>query len=1355
MGRKHIGVLAAGLSGALLIAGLAPGAAAAAQPSRTGTGTTAAPGAALGLPGVSVPDGALAITDGNLTVRTHPDFPQVVDYRLGGRQLAGRYGAALTSMTVDGVVQPVTVGKATATGSSVSYPVTFDQLPGASLKAVISVKDGAVTYALTGITDPQRKLNRISIPDLDLVSVNGSDPQAQIMATTLSVNRAVSGDKLITVAGAAEGNGQDWMVTANDSGLAAGFETNAIGDNTAPGGASNANRFRHRIHTVDGVRVGSVSAAEWTYRSGAVNTYDDGTGIGVDPDPSITVKVTADANGDAKVDWQDGAVATRDILTPFTGQDDVKNYVVPRIPFNIVSQATHPFLRTLDDTKRIGLATDNLGQQVLLKGYQAEGHDSAQGDYGDNYDERAGGLGDLKTLVSEGKSWNATFGVHVNATESYSEANAFGEDLLHMPPRKAWGWMNQSYYMNNQKDLATNNVFERLSELRKDFPADSNLNWLYWDVYYPRGWEGNRFAAEVLKAGWRVSSEWSYSLPQANTWSHWANDENYGGSTNKGINSQLARFVQNSYRDTWNPEPKLGNPNTVEFEGWTGHNDYNAFLANVWERNLPTKFLQRSDIMRWEDTRITLKDGTVVTSPLSSIDGRTVPTNRTITTDGATVYDQGRYLLPWIDGGKDRLYYWNPGRAAATWELTDAWKSQTSLALFKLTDTGRVKVADVAVTGGKVSLPATEVKTAYVLYPSSAVPAPQAPNWGQGSGIKDPGFFSGKLDAYQTTGTVTVAKNNRGNPQAVLGAAESSVGQQVRLPAGTYSAWAWVEIEPGKSREVSVVATGDASAVGYQRGTPGRAITTIRTSSERNATASDELLGTYFQRVPVKFRTTGGPVNLVVRAVEGAAAVRVDDLRVVPWQVPADTGAVPDTVLFEDFEDVDTGYWPFVTGTANAGGDARTQLAKRHEPYSQSGWYGLTANSASTATEGQKYLDNVLDGQWSLMANQENGGLILRTTSASMPTTKGHSYRVTFDYQAAYAGDYSVVLGKDTPNGAAWKENIERTLPLAQARGTGWSSGGQRGEGTKQFSLDFATLDDVPTFIGITKSGGQIQGNLVIDNFRVVDLGAKPVASMSAAAVQSPQEGYLALDVTTKVTVSSGTATKVSHALSGPAGWQVTRTGGTSPTQAGADQPSLVTWRVLVPEDSAAGDLTFRASWSYRGTPGSDTATYRVDPANRPLENPINGSDLRVAGFSSQQASGEPAGSGVATAAIDGDVSTYWHTQWSPSNAQYPHFIALRVARDGVTSCRLSQLEYTARQGASNGRIKGYQVFVSADGQTWGDAVATGEFADVLTPQIVRFAAKPGMFVKLVGTSSLNGEPFGGAAELRLGGACS
>ncbi|WP_307794332.1 endo-alpha-N-acetylgalactosaminidase family protein [Arthrobacter cavernae] len=51
-------------------------------------------------------------------------------------------------------------------------------------------------------------------------------------------------------------------------------------------------------------------------------------------------------------------------------------------------------------------------------GYTNEGHDSANTDYGDNFNNRAGRIEDLKALLKKGKGWNARFGVHINATES-------------------------------------------------------------------------------------------------------------------------------------------------------------------------------------------------------------------------------------------------------------------------------------------------------------------------------------------------------------------------------------------------------------------------------------------------------------------------------------------------------------------------------------------------------------------------------------------------------------------------------------------------------------------------------------------------------------------------------------------------------------------------------------------------------------------------------------------------------------------------------------------------------------------------------------------------------------------------
>ncbi|BCQ03112.1 hypothetical protein TPCV4_15560 [Cutibacterium avidum] len=65
-------------------------------------------------------------------------------------------------------------------------------------------------------------------------------------------------------------------------------------------------------------------------------------------------------------------------------------------------------------------------------------------------------------------------------------------------------------------------------------------------------------------------------------------------------------------------------------------------------------------------------------------------------------------------------------------------------------------------------------------------------------------------------------------------------------------------------------------------------------------------------------------------------------------------------------------------------------------------------------------------------------------------------------------------------------------------------------------------------------------------------------------------------------------------------------------------------------------------------------------------------------------------------------------------------------------------------------------MFASRDAKTWGDPVASGDFADVTTPQVVEFTKPvPGPFVKLVETSSQNGAQFDGAGEIRLSASCS
>lgn len=1063
---------------------------------------------------IDVPEGAITLTDvkghhdahgSGLQVRLHPDFPQVVDYRLGDQQLAGRYGDALDTVTIDEKKRKVEVEdpRVDTHGSRATYHVTVPALEGVSFDAVVSVEDGTLTWKLTNV---EGDVHLISIPRLDLASANGTQKGAQVTTADQDVRRGKSGDHFYVLAAQKEGTEEStssFLAMISSGALAAGMETNAVEDNTVADSPSAKRVKNDNSRFVATLAPGVTDGEDTTYGTVSPGTFvvrgsTADQGIGPDEDPYVRVRITGDANQDESVDWQDAAIAARTVQDPINGEQDVPHQVVKHIPFNIVSQATHPFLRTLDDTKRISLATDGLGQSVMLKGYQAEGHDSAHPDYADNYNLRAGGKEDFDTLVTEGASWNATYGVHVNSTESYSEAKNFSEDLLKKPITPGWAWMNQSYAIDGPKDLGSGSVLGRFQDFRDETP--DNLTFLYMDVYYPNGWEGQRLSYGLQQQGWTVSTEWADKFPRYSTWSHWANDESYGGQDNKGLDSQVLRFVDNAKKDVWNPDPLLSNANVQEFEGWSEGQDANAFLDNIWERNLPTKFLQRSDIMNWDKAddaddgtgRVVLEDGTEVTSDVSSVDGTTIPTDRTITTDGATVYEGGKYLLPWSDASEgrkeNRLYHWNPKGGSTRWTLTDQWKDQEELTMYRLTDTGRTDRTTVPVKNGEVRLKAKK-GTAYVLYPGKKLPRTQRPDWGQGAAVADPGFFSGTLDDWSPQGHAKVETDTYGNQQARFDSGRTSISQRLRdprnpgadLPAGDWSAWAWVEVDPRSSREVEVSASGDGvepvgtQQIAQQGSDTSGASTTIDSSTALNSTGSDEKHGRHFQRVRVTFRSDGSPVTLRIAAGKGSTKVRIDDVRVVPFTAPKDEDSTERTILFEDFEHVDTGYWPFVTGTAHTG-DAQTQLARKHAPYSESGWYGIDQDGK--VVEGGKLIDNTLDGDWSLMANEESEGMILRTTSSSLQLVPGHRYRVSFDHQTSFPDTYSLVVGNDrTGSKVKSKELEEVDIPKARS--------------TKAFSHEF----DVPesgdlTWLGIKSAGSdKSQANFVMDDLRVEDLG--------------------------------------------------------------------------------------------------------------------------------------------------------------------------------------------------------------------------------------------------------------------------
>lgn len=96
--------------------------------------------------------------------------------------------------------------------------------------------------------------------------------------------------------------------------------------------------------------------------------------------------------------------------------------------------------------------------------------------------------------------------------------------------------------------------------------------------------------------------------------------------------------------------------------------------------------------------------------------------------------------------------------------------------------------------------------------------------------------------------------------------------------------------------------------------------------------------------------------------------------------------------------------------------------------------------------------------------------------------------------------------------------------------------------------------------------------------------------------------------------------------------------------------------------------------------------------------------------------------------AADGDANTYWHTVHNQFYlAPYPHEIQIGLSKETT----VKGIRYTPRQDAAEGRIAGYEVYVSRDGKEWGKAVASGTFADTQEVQIVKFTPCKARYVKL------------------------
>ncbi|MFF4792724.1 endo-alpha-N-acetylgalactosaminidase family protein [Streptomyces sp. NPDC001276] len=1295
-------------------------------------GPAAAPATAAPAP-PDHPATPVELTGPGLTVRVAKEFPQVISYTMGGRTLGGQ-ARALDTFIVNGTAHTATTSM-TAHGNQAVYTSVFADLPDLTITSTITVTDeGTVVFAVKSIEGAAAStVDQLSIPDQSLVSADSSSPHTTLARTKISTNSTTTADEFVPITAATAPDkaavGTPYGFVSNGD-LAGGVITNATDDSAQDNNDNWNTRLQSRIVDAgNGARRAELSAGTYTYAPrGAtdprVRTYAL---------PKATVVLAADANGDGRVDWQDGAIAYRDHMPRPLGADRVPERVVQHIPFNFASQATNPFLKTLDNVKRVSMATDDLGQWVLEKGYGSEGHDSAHPDYGGNYNTRAGGLADLNKLTKAGAEYNSDFAVHVNATEAYPQARNFSEALV-KGQVNGWNWLNQSYHIDQRADLGSGAVLDRFEQLRREAPG---LKGLYIDVYYSSGWLADSLAARLRTMGFEVATEWAYKFEGTSTWSHWASDKGYGGATNKGINSNIVRFIANSDRDVWNVDPLLGGASVKEFEGWTGHDDFNAFYRNIWTDNLPTKFLQHYQVMNWDFGKsATLTGGARV----AMADGR-----RQVSMDGTVVLDGDTYLLPWGEakGGNgtsspsraDKMYYYSASDGTRTFELTRQFASTRNFTLYKLTDQGRVKAAQVKAEDGRVTLTGDKDQP-YVLVPNGNQAPHRDAHYGEGTGLADPGFNAGNLDAWNPRGGAAVARSATGDNVVRLGSGESGISQQVKdlKPGRRYTLSAHVEVAAGQRRAVALGVTGDGV----------KARNGFDTTPLRNTMAADSKQGTYAQRAAVAFTAPAdGEVTVAIGAAAGDAAVTLDDVRIMadtstPLPRGEDGPSGGTVVAHDDFEGNQPGWGPFVKGDAGGSTDPRTSVSELHAPYSQKTWKNTYSPYASGTLKGQA-VDDVIGGKHSLKAHEENTGLVYRTVPATVPFTAGHKYAVSFRYQTNVEGQWAWVTGADrVGDGKAVSKDITRET-LAPALDTATYS--------KEI---VAGCGD--TWVGLRKLGGAAGTDFVLDDFRVTDLG--PVSGGAAcASVTTPAGADLSPGVpgeyvTTFTNNEQSDVTNVALRLDGlPDGWtaMVEERDGNLFDSVKPGATVSTTW-ILTPPASAAGtSATWKATAVYADS--GVTKTVSADARAAVSTVPVLSPGSMTATADSENLSSGPA-EGPVSNVLDGDPGTIWHTDYSHGNAPYPHWVTLKPAGPAD----VNGFGYLDRQsGGQNGRVAGYEVAVSDDGRTWS-TVARGTLVDSPQMQRISFPSVRASYVRFTALNALNGQPFAAAAEMRVYG---
>lgn len=694
----------------------------------------------------------------------------------------------------------------------------------------------------------------------------------------------------------------------------------------------------------------------------------------------------------------------------------------------------------------MALATDNFSQNIIIKGYQSQGHDASHPDFA-NYNENAGGLEDFRILLEESDKYNANIGIHINHTDVYPEAPQYGALATNLG---AWSWYDSSSQIVRENDVlgtfgqSEEGMYGRMAQLY-DTDTDGMIDTTYVDVFFGTRWPMYNLVNNIngQNREMALGTEYVDEMVSFSVFAHHIGSD-FGGT------GSLVRFVDNNQADIFTYSNLFRGASSranddVGIDGWQSAKNYNNAIKAFYERILPNKYLAQFPVMQFDDSNQAVlgEDGEVVTRMENGVN--------VITKDGRKIADGNKIFIPWDSEKEDKIYHWNTDGGESTWQLPKSWSNVQTAALYKLTEKGKVLVDTYDVSDGSITIDA-QASQAYVLYKQKIadkeIVTADTMDWSVGSPVKDMGFDSYNFDEWKpssatskNTDHITIENNSLGNAHLYIkGMQDGQVEQTMTgLEKGqTYAASVWCITADGRKASIEVE-NGQDTVSNY-----------MDRSNVTYGIHHNDKYQTKAQRMQVRFTAQSDTAIIRLKAAEGdsdQSVVDFDDVRVA--KVDKDTNPDPDTYTYwENFENTDQGFGLFVSTESD-----QSHLSQKND-------------------KNPEVTTDVINGEYSLKVR---AGDYMRTIPSTVRLEPDTKYTVGLKYRSPSADSFTFAVKSDqaSENG----DSGAAVLASAVASGT---------EG--ELSLTFTTGSYDDYYVDITKAGGT---EYYIDDFYVEE--AKPI----------------------------------------------------------------------------------------------------------------------------------------------------------------------------------------------------------------------------------------------------------------------